>query len=57
MITAIEKGRSRGSIDSLAVERYWEAVEIVQKQFFKEEKNIDMNAIKHATLPKIQTTF
>ena len=30
-ITAVEKGRSRGSKDSLAVERYQEAVEIVQK--------------------------
>ena len=27
-ITTIEKGSSRGSIDSLAVERYQEAVEI-----------------------------
>ena len=57
MITAIEKGSSRGSTNSLAVERYREAVEISQKQFFKEEKNTDMNAIKHATQPKIQTTF
>ena len=56
-IIAIEKGSSRGSIDSLAIERYWEAVEIAQKQIFKEEKNTDMNAIKHATQPKIQTTF
>ena len=30
-IIAIEKGRSKGSINSLAVERYWEAVEIAQK--------------------------
>ena len=29
----------------------------VQKQFFKEEKNTDMNAIKHATQPKIQSAF
>ena len=35
MITAIEKGSSRGSTDSLAVERYREAIEIAQKQFFK----------------------
>ena len=47
----------KGSIDSLAVERYREAVEIAQKHFFKEEKNTDMNAIKHAIQPKIQTTF
>ena len=26
-----------------------EAVKIAQKQFFKEEKNTNMNAIKHAT--------
>ena len=32
-------------------------VEITQKQFCKEEKNTDMNAIKHTTQPKIQTTF
>ena len=52
-ITSVEKGRSRGSIDSLAIEGYREAVEIAQKQFFKEEKNTNMNAIKHATQPKI----
>ena len=57
MITAIEKGSSRGSIDSLTVESYREAFEIAHKHFFKEEKNTDMNAIKHATQPKIQTTF
>ena len=56
-ITAVEKGRSRGSIDSLTVERYREAIKIAQKQYFKEEKNIDINEIKHATQPKIQTTF
>ena len=47
----------RGSIDGLAIERHREAIEIAQKQFFKEEKNTDMNAIKHATQPKIHTTF
>ena len=52
-IIAIKKGSSRGSIDSLTVERYPEAVEIAQNQFFKEEKNTNMNAIKHATQPKI----
>ena len=56
-ITSVEKGRSRGSIDSLAIEGYREAVEIAQKQFFKEEKNTNLNTIKHATQPKIQTTF
>ena len=33
-ITTVKKGRSKGLIDSLAVERYREAVEIAQKQFF-----------------------
>ena len=56
-ITTIEKRSSRGLIDSLAVERCWEAVEIAQKQFFKKEKYTNMNAIKHATQPKIQITF
>ena len=36
-----------------AIESYRKA----QKQFFKEEKNTKMNAIKQATQPKIQTTF
>ena len=49
--------RSRGSIDSLAIKRYREAVKKCTKQFFKEEKNTEMNAIKHATQPKIQSTF
>ena len=35
-ITTMEKKSSRGSIDSLTVERYPEAVEIAQNQFFKE---------------------
>ena len=56
-ITAIEKRSSRGLIDSLAIERCWEAVEIAQKQFFKKKKYTNMNAIKHATQPKIQITF
>ena len=54
---AIKIGSSRGLIDSLAVERYQEAVKIAQKRFFKEEKNTNINAIKHATQLKIQTTF
>ena len=37
-IIAIEKGSSRGSIDSLAVERCPAAVEIAQKQFLKKRK-------------------
>ena len=28
-----------------------------KKQFFKEKKNTNMNAIKHASQPEIQTTF
>ena len=56
-LTAVEKGRSRGLIDSLTVERYREAVEMLKNNFFKKKKNTDMNAIKHATQPKIQTTY
>ena len=37
-ITAIEKGSSRGLIDSLAVKRCPAAVKIAQKQFFKKRK-------------------
>ena len=43
----------RGSIDSLAIDRYQKAIEIAQKLFFKGEKNTELNAIKHATQPKI----
>ena len=46
-LTSVKTRRKRVSMDSLAVERYREAVEIAQKQFFKEEKDTDMNAIKH----------
>ena len=56
-IIAIEKGSSRASIDSLAVERCPATVKIAQKQFLKKRKNTDTNAIKHAIQPKIQTTF
>ena len=31
MITVVEKGRSRGLIDSLAIERYREVVEMLKK--------------------------
>ena len=48
-ITAIEKESSRGSIDSLAVEKCLAAVEIAQKIVFQEEKITNMNAIKHTT--------
>ena len=37
-ITAIEKGSSSGSIDSLAIERCPAVVEITQTQFFKKRK-------------------
>ena len=37
-ITAVEKGRSRGSRDSLAVERYREAVEIALKTIFQRKE-------------------
>ena len=48
-----QERRSIILIDSLAIKRYRE----VQKRFFKEEKNTEMNAIKHVTQPKIQSTF
>ena len=38
-ITAVEKRRSRGSIDSIAIERCREAVELEENRFFKERKN------------------
>ena len=44
-------------MDSLAVERYREAVEIALNNFPRREKHTNMNAIKHATQPKIQTTI
>ena len=44
------KSNWKGSIDSLAVE-------IAKKTVFQEENNTDMNAIKQAIQPKIQTTF
>ena len=47
----------KSSIDKPGIERCRGTVEIALKIVFKEEKNTDMNAIKHATQPKIQTTF
>ena len=41
----------------LAIESYRETIEIALKKFFKGGKNTDINAIKHATQPKIQTAF
>ena len=52
-----DKKKLKSSIDSLAVERCRGAVEIALKTNFQEEKNINMNAIKHATQPRIQPTF
>ena len=57
MVNGCRERRLRGSIDSLVVERYQEAVKKCTKQFFKEAKNTKMNAIKHGTQPKIQSTF
>ena len=47
-IIATKKRSLRGSIDSLAVERYQEAIEITKKQFFKEEK-YECNQICYST--------
>ena len=44
-------------MDSLAIERYRDSYRDCLKVVFQEEKNIDMNAINHATQPRIQTTF
>ena len=52
-ITDIKKRSLRGLMDSLVAERCRDC----SKQFFQRRENIDMNAIKHATQPKIQTTF
>ena len=52
-----DKKKLKSSIDKPGIERCQEAVEIALKKFFKEKKNADMNAIKHATQPRIQTTF
>ena len=52
-----DKKQLKSSIDKLGVERCRGAVEIAIKTAFQEEKNTDMNAIKYATQPRIQTTF
>ena len=51
------KKQLKSLIDKPSIERCQGAVDIAQKQFFNEEKNTDMNAIKHAIQPKIQTIF
>ena len=48
------KKKLKSSIDKPGVE---ELLRLLWKQFFQEEKNTDMNAIKHAIQPRIQTTF
>ena len=47
------KKKLKSSIDSLAVERCRDCLKTV----FQEEKNTDMNTIKHVTQPRIQKTF
>ena len=47
----------KSSIDKLGIERCQGVIEIAIKIVFQERKNTDMNAIKHATQPKIQTSF
>ena len=52
-ITSIEKRRKRGSIETNLSRIYQEAVELEEKEFFKEEKHKEMNAtsklLKHKT--------
>ena len=48
-ITAIKKGNSRGSIDSLAVEMYRKAVKHEENEFFKKGKTQRDECNKQAT--------
>ena len=48
-----DKNQLKSSIDKLGVEE----VSRLLKNSSQEGKNIDMNAIKRATQPRIQTTF
>ena len=41
----------------LDIQLFVESCRDGQKQFFNEEENTDMNAIKHVTQSKIQTTY
>ena len=50
---SIEKRSPRVSMDNYLLR----AIELDKNRFFKEEKNTQMNAIKHATQSKIQTIF
>ena len=52
------KKQLKSSIDKPGIKRCQGAIEIAWKTvFFKEEKNTNMNAIKHATQSRIQSTF
>ena len=53
---AIEETESF-SMDQTSYRKLSRSYQDCLNQFFKEEKNTDMNAIKHATQPKIQTIF
>ena len=44
MITSVEKGSPRGSIDRKLLRVCLEAIELDKKQFFEERKNTKMNA-------------
>ena len=56
-LTSIETRRKRGSIDSNLSRAVEKLSRCAKKNFFKEEKNTDVNGIKHATQPKIHSTF
>ena len=56
-IKICQEKKSKGLDRQLSVKICREVVELDKKQFFKERKNTEMNAIKQATQPKTQTTF
>ena len=47
----------RKSLEARQISKYRGGVDQAFKINFREEKNTDMNAIKHATQPMIQTPY
>ena len=56
-LTSTETRRKKGSIDSNLSRDVEKMSRLFKNSFSKKLKNTDMNAIKHATQLKIQTTF
>ena len=52
-----DKKQLKSSIDKLGVEEVLRSYQDYLKTVFQRGKNTDMNAIKHATQPMIQSTF